>query len=169
MSLSRTVRYYTLRFKRLQGSNRSLALGAAFGSAIGVTPTLPLHTVLILGLTLPFRANPVAGIITASIVSNPLTFVPQYFLAWKIGDFFLPGRLTWEKIKTTLDLIKTVGIRDSLEALQAMGLDALLVMLTGGLVLAIPAGILTYIIVFRFFAGLKQKRRQKHLLNNPQD
>jgi len=168
MSLSRTVRYYTLRFKRLQGSNRSLALGAAIGSAIGVTPTLPLHNILILGLTLLFRVNPIAGIITANIVSNPLTFVPQYFLAWKIGDFFLPGRLTWEKIKEVLALIKAEGIMDSLDTLQAMGVDALLVLLAGGLVLAIPAGLLTYIIVFRFFATLQQKRRQKHLLNHQQ-
>jgi hypothetical protein len=169
MSLSRTVRFYTLRFKRLQGSNRSLALGAAIGSAVGATPTLPLHNVLILGFTLLFRVNPIAGIITANIVSNPLTFVPQYFLAWKIGDFFLPGRLTWEKIKSVLALIKTEGIMDSLDTIRAMGLDAILVMMVGGLVLAIPAGVLTYIIVFRFFARLQEKRRQKHLLNRREE
>ncbi|MBV5318160.1 MAG: DUF2062 domain-containing protein [Desulfobulbaceae bacterium] len=169
MSLSRTVRFYTLRFKRLQGSNRSLALGAAIGSAVGATPTLPLHNVLILGFTLLFRVNPIAGIITANIVSNPLTFVPQYFLAWKIGDFFLPGRLTWEKIKSVLALIKTEGIMDSLDTVRAMGLDAILVMMVGGLVLAIPAGVLTYIIVFRFFARLQEKRRQKHLLNRREE
>lgn len=168
MSLSRTVRFYTLRFKRLQGSNRSLALGAAIGSAVGVTPTLPLHNLIILGLTLLFRVNPIAGIITANIVSNPLTFVPQYFLAWKIGDFFLPGRLTWEKIKSVLALIKAEGIMESLDTLRAMGVDAILVMLAGGLVLAIPAGLLTYFLVFRFFTRLRQKRREKHLLNRRQ-
>ncbi len=165
MSLSRTVRYYSLRFKRLQGSTRSLALGAAIGSAVGATPTLPLHNVLILGLTLLFRVNPIAGIITANIVSNPLTFVPQYFLAWKIGDFFLPGRLTWEKIRGILALIKQEGIMDTLDVIRQMGFDAILVMMTGGIVLALPAGILTYIVVFQFFAKLRKKRRNKHLLN----
>jgi len=165
MSLSRTVRFYTLRFKRLQGSNRSLAMGAAIGSAVGVTPTLPLHNIMILGITLLFRVNPIAGIITANIVSNPLTFAPQYFLAWKIGDYFLPGRLTWEKIKSVLALIKTEGIMESLDTIRAMGFDAILVMMVGGAVLAIPAGIITYIIVFRFFTRIQEKRRQKHLLN----
>jgi len=165
MSLSRTVRFYTLRFKRLQGSNRSLAMGAAIGSAVGLTPTLPLHNIMILGLTLLFRVNPIAGIITANIVSNPLTFVPQYFLAWKIGDFFLPGRLTWEKIKSILALIKTEGIMESLDTIRAMGFDAIAVMMVGGVALAIPAGIITYVMVFRFFARLQEKRRQKHLLN----
>jgi uncharacterized protein (DUF2062 family) len=165
MSLSRTVRFYTLRFKRLQGSNRSLAMGAAIGSAVGLTPTLPLHNIMILGLTLLFRVNPIAGIITANIVSNPLTFVPQYFLAWKIGDFFLPGRLTWEKIKSVLALIKTEGIMESLDTIRAMGFDAIAVMMVGGVALAIPAGIITYVMVFRFFTRLQEKRRQKHLLN----
>jgi len=169
MSLSRTLRFYSLRFKRLQGSTRSLALGAAIGTAVGATPTLPLHNVLILGLTLLFRVNPIAGLITANIVSNPLTFVPQYFFAWKIGDFFLPGRLTWEKIQGILALIKEKGIMDSLDLIRQMGFDAILVMLTGGLVLAVPTGILTYIIVFRIFAKIREKRRNKHLLNRRED
>jgi uncharacterized protein (DUF2062 family) len=165
MSLKRTVRFYLIRFKRLQGSSRSLAMGSAIGAAIGLTPTLPLHNILILGFTLPLRVNPIAGILAANVVSNPLTFVPQYYLAWKIGNFFLPGRLSWEKILDTLNLIKTNGILDSFDVLRAMGFDAILVMLTGGMVLAIPAGILTYALEFRFFSKIKQKRREKHLLN----
>ena len=110
MSLKRTARFYLIRFKRLQGSSRSLAMGSAIGAAVGVTPTLPLHNVIILAITLPLRVNPIAGILAANVVSNPLTFVPQYYLAWKIGDFFLPGRLSWEKILSTLNLIKTEGI-----------------------------------------------------------
>jgi uncharacterized protein (DUF2062 family) len=38
------------------------------------------------------RINPIAGILAVNVVSNPLTIIPQYYLAWKIGDFFLPGR-----------------------------------------------------------------------------
>lgn len=141
-------------------------MGSAIGAAVGVTPTLPLHNVIILAITLPLRVNPIAGILAANVVSNPLTFVPQYYLAWKIGDFFLPGRLSWEKILSTLNLIKTEGIMDSLHVLRAMGWDALLVMLTGGLTLAVPTGVLTYVLVFRFFARVREKRRQKHLLNH---
>jgi uncharacterized protein (DUF2062 family) len=164
-NLKRTAHFYAIRFKRLQGSTRSLALGAAIGTAIGVTPTLPLHNILILALTLPLRVNPIAGILAANVVSNPLTFVPQYYLAWKIGDFFLPGRLSWQKISATLALIKTEGIMDSLDTIHSLGIDAILVMMSGGLVLALPTGLLTYVLVFRFFAKVRQKRREKQLLN----
>ena len=91
--------------------------------------------------------------------------MPQYFLAWKIGNFFLPGRLTWENIQNILTLIKTNGFMDSLSIIRQMGFDAVLVMLSGGLVLALPAGILTYFVVFRFFSKIKEKRRDRHLLN----
>ncbi|MDD2463387.1 MAG: DUF2062 domain-containing protein [Desulfobulbus sp.] len=166
MRLKRTARFYYFRFKRLQGSTHSLALGSAIGAAVGATPTLPLHNILILALTLPLRANPIAGILAANVVSNPLTFGPQYFLAWKIGNFFLPGRLSWEKIQYTLNLIKSQGLMDSLGILRTMGWDTVLVMLTGGLVLAIPCGLLTYFFVFRFFAKIRDKKRRKHLLND---
>lgn len=165
MRLPRTVRYYSIRFTRLQGSSRSVALGAAIGAAVGITPTLPLHTALIMGFTLLFRVNPVAGLLSSVIVSNPLTLVPQYFLAWKIGDFFLPNRLTWENIEGTLSLIKTKGIMDSLDVIRQLGLDAILVMLAGGIILAIPTGIITYILVYRLFTKIHETRRKKHLLN----
>jgi uncharacterized protein (DUF2062 family) len=166
MSLSRFVRYYSHRFKRLQGSTRSLALGSAIGAAVGITPTLPLHNALILGFTLLFRVNPIAGILAGTTISNPLTFLPQYFLAWKIGNFFLPGRLSWERIRDLLAQVKTEGIMDTLDVIRHMGHDAILVMMTGGIVLAVPTGILTYIFVYRLFTRIRQKRRDKQLLNN---
>ncbi len=43
MSLPARLRYRLYRFKRLQGSVHSLALGAAIGAAISITPTIPLQ------------------------------------------------------------------------------------------------------------------------------
>ncbi|MBM9616759.1 DUF2062 domain-containing protein [Desulfobulbus rhabdoformis] len=166
MSLKRIARFYSLRFKRLQGSPHSLALGAAIGSAVGATPTLPFHNILILAFTLGSRSNPIAGILAANVVSNPLTFGPQYFLAWKIGNFLLPGRLSWEKIKDTLYLIKHQGLTESFSTLSNMGGDTVLVMLAGGIVLAIPSGLLTYYFVYRFFLRIRARRQKKHILDN---
>ena len=166
MPLPRALRYRLHRFKRLQGSIHSLALGAGLGAAIGITPTIPLHSVLILAATLASRSNPIAGILAATVVSNPLTLVPQYWLAWRIGDWFLPGRLCWERLAETLELIHTKGIRDSLQVLGDLGTDALLVMLAGGVVLALPTGLCAYLLVHRFFTRLRNRRRRAHLLND---
>ncbi len=166
-SFGRTGRYFLLRFQRLRGSIHSLALGAAIGAGVGVTPTLPLHNLLIICFTLLFRANPLAGILAGTVISNPLTFVPQYYLAWKIGNFFFPGRLTWETLQNLLTLVKQHGVWDSMQALHQVGFDALLVMLSGGLTLALPIGLTTYILIQRFFLQIEKKKLEKHLLNNP--
>lgn len=163
--LRRTARYYYLRFKRLQGTPYSLAMGAALGISIGITPTLPLHTVLIVGTTLLLRVNTIAALIAATVVSNPLTFAAQYYLCWKIGDMLLPHRLTWERLQHVLALLKDAGFVEGIKILSHLSIDALLVMLTGGFILAVPLGIATYFLSYRFFDHIQKKRRQKHLLN----
>lgn len=141
-------------------------MGAAVGAAIGITPTLPLHTVMILTACLIMRVNPIAAILAGTIVSNPLTFIPHYYAAWWLGDFFLPDRLTWLQIKALLFQLKSVGILESLQTIWEVGLNTCLVMMTGGLLLAIPTGIIFYILAFKFFVTMHRKRHEKHLLNH---
>ena len=163
--IQRIARYYYLRFIRLQGTPYSLATGAALGAAIGITPTLPLHTVMIISITLLLRVNTIAALIAGSVVSNPLTFAAQYYLSWKIGDMILPGRLSWERLQEVLALVKEAGLVDGIKILNQLSMDALLVMLTGGLALALPLGLTTYFFSYRFFDHVQKKRQQKHLLN----
>ncbi|PID71656.1 MAG: hypothetical protein CSA31_02930 [Desulfobulbus propionicus] len=166
MNLQRTLTYYHLRLKRLQGSPRSLALGVAIGAAIGITPTIPFHTVLILATTLLFRANPISAFITGIFVSNPFTFIPQYYAAWVLGDLLFPDRLTWIQMKELFLHLKAEGWVESLYTIYEVGINATLVMMTGGLLLAIPCGLLFYFIGLRFFTVIQQKSRDKHFLNH---
>lgn len=165
MNIKRTIQYYYLRIIRLSGSPRSLALGVAVGAAIGITPTLPLHTVLIISVTLAMRVNTIAGIIAGTLVSNPLTFLIQYYLAWWLGDRIFPDRLTWERIKAIVLLLMEEGLLDSLKTISALGFDTIVVMMTGGLILAIPTGLIFYLLSYRFFCKMQLKRQEKHLLN----
>ncbi len=161
----RTVRYLYLRFKRLRGDPKSLAMGTAIGVFIGATPTLPLHTVTIIGLTLIFRASTIAALIAATAISNPLTFVPQYYLAWKVGNALLPGRLSWERLQGLMRVITNNGFIDALKTISHLSGDVLLVMLTGGVLLALPLAITSYFLSLRFFYKMREKRRQRHILH----
>ena len=161
----RTARYYYLRFIRLQGSPHSLALGSAIGAAIAITPTLPLHTVCIIGATLLFRANTIAALMVGTIISNPLTFAAQYYYSWKIGDMLLPGRISWERLQQMLSMVKEAGFVDGIKILSNLSMDAMLVLLMGGLILAIPLGIIVYLTAIRFFNRLEYKRQHRHILN----
>jgi uncharacterized protein (DUF2062 family) len=163
--LRRTAKYYFIRLKRLRGTPQSLARGAAIGAAIAITPTLPLHTIMIIPTTLILRVSTIAAMITGAIISNPLTFVPQYWLAWWIGNLIFPDRLSWSRLKTVLHTLLEEGLIDSLHTLSKLSADALLVLSAGGIILAIIFGFSTYFIAFNFFLKIQQKRLQKHLLH----
>jgi len=164
MALQRTTRYLYLRFIRLRGTPYSLAMGAALGAAIGITPTMPLHTVVIVGITLLLRVNTIAALIAGTIISNPLTFAAQYYVSWKIGDAILPHRLTWERLQQVMATIENAGFMEGAKILSHLSYDAILVMVTGGLILALPLGIITYFLSYHFFVRLQEKRKQKKIL-----
>lgn len=161
----RAARYYYLRFIRLKGDPHTLARGVAIGLFIGVTPTLPLHTILILLFAYLLRGNTIAGIIAAAAISNPLTFAPQYYLAWRVGNWVTPGNLSWGQIKTALDIFTSdTGFMESFGVLARLSHDAIVVMLAGGFLLAAPIALVGYFLSFNFFKMIQNKRREKHIL-----
>lgn len=64
---------------------RSVALGIAIGLITGLLPG-PVQIVLALLVAIPLRANVLAAAF-ATFYTNPLTFIPLYLMAFKIGGF----------------------------------------------------------------------------------
>jgi uncharacterized protein (DUF2062 family) len=88
MALRRVLRYHWLKFRRLQEDPRKIAGGMALGVFIGITPTIPFHTVAALSLAALLRVSLVTAFIGIQI-GNPLTIVPLYVAAYKVGQFLL--------------------------------------------------------------------------------
>lgn len=88
----------------LDDTPHSIALGTAIGMMVGMTPTVGIQIVLILGLAFllqkicPF--NKLAAMITV-FISNPLTLVPIYYFNYRVGCLFLEGDATKESFKET--------------------------------------------------------------------
>ncbi len=144
MKIQRTIKYQWLKFRRLQGDPKKLALGAALGVFVGITPTIPFHTILVLTLA-PLLGASVIAAYMGIWVSNPVTWVPQYLLAYEVGSHLLyrgaPLVIPEQaNVSAYLHLIWRGGL-----ALQV-----------GGLVIALPAAILTY------FVTLWAVRRYRH-------
>ncbi len=165
LSPSRTARYYYLRFLRLKGDPRAIARGVALGTFIGITPTLPLHTVLILISAPLLRANLVAALLAATVVSNPLTFGPQYYASWLIGGWLAPCHVSWDAIQTTLGQITSgsLSFQESLAAVWRLGSATLLTLVTGGIVLAAPIAAAAYFWAYRLVRRFQQRRAKRHL------
>ena len=166
MKLERISKYYYLRFIRLKGDPRSLALGTAIGVFIGLTPTIPLHTILILLLTLVTRTSAIAGILVSMIVCNPLTYIPIYYLSTVIGNAITPYELNWEKVQAVVDgLSSSQGFVHSFNLLAGLGLETVVVLLAGGVVFALPFAIVSHYFALRLFVRIRAKRQEKHILN----
>lgn len=159
MKIARTYRYFYLKLKRLRGNPKTLAGGTAIGVLIGLTPTLPLHTPLILLLTLMTRTSTAAAILVSWVICNPLTFYPIYYSAAKIGNLLTPYQLDYKKIAQFTDHIKNgLGIKQLSIHFFELGYEALVVLLVGGFAIAIPFGLFSYYLAHSFFVN-HQKRR----------
>jgi len=175
--LSRLPRYYLLRVKRLKGDPEYLARGFAFGVFMGVLPLVPVQTIILVPLTILLRVSTIAAIVAGTLVSNPLTFMPQYYLTWKIGNAVLPGEVSWEQLDRVLHEVTRFmaeenllrGIADSLTAISRLGLNTVAVLLTGGAIIGIPAGLISYCFARKFFYAVRERRlkRQHLLLDRP--
>jgi len=142
----RLWRYYRLRLMRIQASPHSIALGLSLGIFVGLLPIVPFHSVSALGLAWLFRASKVTALL-GTLVSNPLDFVPHYLLIFYLGHKVLP-----------LDVPHFDPARISPSEILSEGGDLLAVLMTGGLMLAVPAALLSYFITL---AAVKKYRAVK--------
>ena len=164
-SITRLPKYYLLRIRRLRGDPTYLAKGFGFGVFMGVLPLVPVQTILIIPLSITFRVSTIAAVIAATLVSNPLTFVPQYYITWKLGNAILPGRISWEQLQGVLHTIENEGVLDGIVTFSHLGIQTIAVLLTGGMIIGIPAGVISYFIALKAFRGIRRRRAKRHELN----
>jgi uncharacterized protein (DUF2062 family) len=161
----RAVRYYYLQFIRLRGQPHFLARGIAIGTFVGITPTIPFHTIMALLLAFVLRGSKVAALLSTVIVSNPVTLVPQYYLSWQIGNWLTPKKHSWEEVSRLMDsLADGAAYGATFTALGEIGLDSFIILLGGGIVLALPFTIAFYFLSHRLFRSIQLKRLEKKVL-----
>lgn len=166
-SIRRFLRYYLIRIKRLSGNPRALAGGISIGVLIGLTPTMPLHTPLIIGLALITRTSVVAGIIMSWLVCNPLTFVPIYYISARIGNSLTPYDINFQKVQLLLEQLSSGGgFQASMNIIMSLGLETIVVLLVGGFVFSLPFSFLSYYLAVPFFRK-RQEKKLKKILDAP--
>ncbi len=164
-NISRLPRYYLLRIKRLRGDPHYLASGIGFGVFMGILPLIPVQTLLLIPLSVAFRVSTIAALIAATLISNPLTFAPQYYLTWKLGNFIMPGKISWQHLEHVLVTIENEGLLDGVTTFSHLGFNAISVILTGGVIIGIPLAIVSYFVSLHFFRTVRRKRAQRHKLD----
>ena len=77
-----------LRLWEQEGTPAERARGLAVGVFSGCFPFFGFQSLLGLGLASLFKGNHLLAV-TATWISNPLTYIPLYWFNYKVGAFFL--------------------------------------------------------------------------------
>ena len=163
MKLNRQLRYYYLRFIRLKGSPRELALGMALGIFAGLLPIIPFQIALAVALALLFKSSKITAAI-GTWISNPLNWYFLYNYTYKVGAFLLgiSGKeALFSKLMTSIRHAEG-PLAIAAQIFQA-GTNVVASFITGGIVLGIGFAVPGYFVffyIFRSIASWREIRRK---------
>lgn len=145
-NISRFKAFYE-RFISLKGEPKTIAIGMAIGVFIGVTPTIPFHTVLVVVLCLIFRQNIASALLGSWIISNPLTIPFFYVSEYQLGRYLLRS-----------DHFRIVFTDYSVWSVVSMGWRVAVPLLTGGVIVAFFFALFAYFITYRLVLTVRKNR-----------
>lgn len=147
------------RILQINDTPHAIALGAAIGMFLALTPTVGVQVVLAIAICTVIRANRIAAVVLV-FVSNPVTMIPIYWIDYWIGSFLLGTEMmTREQFnanwQTILDAGMIGGIQEGVRLLFGeLGRP----MLVGGCVLGLIGAIPTYPITIRAVIAHRRRR-----------
>jgi uncharacterized protein len=148
MILRKRFRNFYERFISLQGDPAPIAAGFAMGVFVGVTPTIPFHTAIILLIGFLFRQNITAAYLGSWLISNPLTIPLFYLSQYEVGRFLLG-----------MEHCRFELADHSLGAIAALGWKILLPLLTGGILMAPFFAVPAYFIAHRLITSFRARSK----------
>jgi uncharacterized protein (DUF2062 family) len=146
----RSLRFFYLRLLRLKGQPEEVAGGMAIGVFIGMTPTVPLYTVLAVLIAFIMRKSKLAAALGVWI-ANPFFLPFIYILDYKVGQA-ITGIQAPSFIFKDFSFAHFLNLGWNISGPLLLGGAV-----TGG-ILAVPAYFLTKRVVI-----LYRKKRQKRL------
>ena len=145
----RALRLWYLRLLRLKGEPGEVAGGMAIGVFVGMTPTVPLHTVLAVLIAYLFKKSKLAAAMGVWI-SNPLVLPFIYLLDYKLGRMI------------TRTTPPSFAVSDfSIHKMIEMGWWISFPLIVGGLVLGLICAIPSYYITKRLIILYREKRQKR--------
>jgi len=147
----RSLRLLYLRLMRLKGQPKEVAGGMAIGVFVGMTPTVPLHTVLAVLIALILKRSKLAAALGVW-VANPFMLPFIYFLDYKVGQLL-----------TGADAPSLAISNFSIANLIDLGWSISFPLFFGGVITGILCAIPSYYITKRLILLYQARRRQRRV------
>ena len=130
-------------------NKKSVSRGFAIGAYCAFLP-IPGQMILAAFLSITFAANiPISLVLTW--ITNPITFTPIFYFAYKIGKIIFDGRITYDVDEKEIDILSNIMyIWEPL--------------LLGSIILSITGSIVAYIIIrvyWRYYVIKIWSKRKK--------
>ena len=136
---------FVKRVKKLDGNPHYIAMGMAIGIFVGITPTMPFHTVIAVALAFIFRGSKAAAALGVWFC-NPITAPFFYLGSYKTGMFIFGNSAPFDlKYESVLELLK-------------LGMDVTMAMIGGGVILGIVPGIAAYFITRKIMTTIRSRK-----------
>ncbi len=145
----------------LDDSPHRIALGAAIGVFVAMTPTVGIQMLLVLSIWILarplFRFNKMAGLL-AVYLSNPFTVVPLYWFNYRLGTLYFPSTISKQDFAA---IFRYHGLSQWWSALTRLFVDVGVPLLIGSLVVATVCSMVTYPLMLRLLNRLRHTQRQE--------
>ena len=151
VSWRRSGLYYLKRILRLSGTPYAVAMGAAIGAGVSLTPFIGFHFLLTFLIAWLLRANMIAGAIATSI-GNPFTFPVIWATTYQLGHFILNHGVPRPPAELENDLLhKSWGqLWPIVEP-----------MTVGAIPIGIAVGAIVYLVVYKAISAYREGRSQR--------
>jgi uncharacterized protein (DUF2062 family) len=147
--LKRALRLFSLRILRLKGQPEEVAGGIAIGVFIGLTPTVPLHTILSVLIAFLLGKSKLAAAL-GGWIANPFMLPFIYILDYKVG-----------RMITGIEGVPLVLSDHSISHLLELGWDITYPLFVGGTVLGLLSIFPSYFITKRLVILYRERRRKR--------
>jgi uncharacterized protein len=153
--MKKRILYIHHKFISLKGDPKAIAMGMAIGVFVGVTPTIPFHTALLLLITVLSKQNVTAAYLGSWIISNPITIPVFYFCQYELGHHLLG----LPSIDNNLAAL-------SIQQIICIGWRIAIPLLVGGLIMAPIFAVPAYFIAHRMVLTIRKKTGHDNTKNN---
>ncbi|RME78089.1 MAG: DUF2062 domain-containing protein, partial [Planctomycetota bacterium] len=155
---------YILLILQLKDSPESIARGVAIGMVVAMTPTVGIQMMIVLFISLFIRLNRIAGCIVVYI-SNPFTMIPIYWLDYWIGAKVMGYEMiTRQEFSKLFEFQTSTFYEQFLEFSRnclALGMEVVIPMFVGGLILGLILGIPLYPITLKAVRNYQEKAKKE--------
>lgn len=136
------------------GTSQNFAQSITLGIFIGMIIPMGFQTMVTLPLAVLFRVNIVISTL-ATLITNPVTALPLYYVSFKIGEFITGIQLTQEQITNVIN-------QPNFDSIMSIGYRGAIVYLTGSLIHGIVWASFFYFLSFKIHRQLLRLKAYHH-------